>query len=437
MNRNPLMPPGDYPLQWRLADGSSVSGVLSLAGAENVTGMAYDLPAEPPSPDVAARIDPSWTVWEPSVKPYGVVRGELRNNLDVAFPEAYVSHQLPGQSMLLAELAVAGPRLRENMDLQFDEITFQVGGLTELSGVTPLKTYRYLEQFADDAPFGGTWNGDSTQEWTGTNGDQLRLHFLASFTAPQLYKLSFTTTPVITVTGHRRPLHDWMDDYVRPVAELSSFAIGEPQPVTFASVKSGGRDESSVYGRELTQQRYEAERPRPGALGALVHCGPGGAPLTDLLAGWAELKSRYVTFADYFTSISARPLPVTSRFIALVAALESFHGVDAGDATFELWQRLTQLATSLPEEIRTPIEKATTSIPRVLQGILQEPRNVWHIMGKARNNLAHGNIRQTDEQLRMLTRLGHTVAVGLVLRTFGVPPARLASAIDRGEWPLL
>jgi hypothetical protein len=70
--------------------------------------MAYGLPAEPPSADVSAQIHPSWTAWEPSTRPYGTVRGELRNNLDVAFPEAYVSHQLPGQSQLLAELAVAG-----------------------------------------------------------------------------------------------------------------------------------------------------------------------------------------------------------------------------------------------------------------------------------------------------------------------------------------
>lgn len=154
------------------------------------------------------------------------------------------------------------------------------------------------------------------------------MHYLASFTAPQLYKLSFTTAPVVTLTGSARSLRDWMKTYVHPVAELTSFATGKPQPVTFASVKIGGRNESSVYGRELTQQRYEAERPRPGALQALVHCGPGSASLTELIAGWGDLKDRYVTFADYFTSISTTPLPVTSRFIALVAALESFHGVD-------------------------------------------------------------------------------------------------------------
>ena len=81
--------------------------------------------------------------------------------------------------------------------------------------------------------------------------------------------------------------------------------------MTFASVKSGGRDESSVYGRELPQQCYEAERPRPGALQAPLHGGPDGAPLTDLLAGWAELKGRYVTFADY-SPLTGSPRPPTS-----------------------------------------------------------------------------------------------------------------------------
>jgi hypothetical protein len=249
MNQNPLLQPGDYPLQWRLADGSSVAGMLALPRAENVTGMAYDLPTDPPSTNVAARIHTSWTSWEPSTRPYGVVRGELRNNLDVAFPEAYVSHQLPGQSLLLADLAVGeGPRLRENTDLLFNEITFQVGGLTELSGVTPLKSYDYPQQLVDGAAFGGTWNAGSTQEWTSADGDDLRMHYLASFTAPQGYKMWFTTAPVITVTGRARPLREWMDTYVHPVAELASFATGEPQPITFACVTLGGRDESSVYG---------------------------------------------------------------------------------------------------------------------------------------------------------------------------------------------
>jgi hypothetical protein len=63
---------------------------------------------------------------------------------------------------------------------------------------------------------------------------------------------------------------------------LTLFGGGEPQPITFACVKLGGRDESSVYGRELTQQRYDASGRRAAGTGALRTC---GAPLTDLLAG--------------------------------------------------------------------------------------------------------------------------------------------------------
>jgi len=104
--------------------------------------MAYDLPAKSMSTGHDGWIDPSWTAWEPSVEPYGVARGQLRNNLDVALIDASVSHELPGQSRLQADLAVCGANLRENTDLLFDEITFQVTGLTALSGVPPLEVLR-------------------------------------------------------------------------------------------------------------------------------------------------------------------------------------------------------------------------------------------------------------------------------------------------------
>ena len=72
--------------------------------------------------------------------------------------------------------------------------------------------------------------------------------------------------------------------------------------------------------------------------------------------------------------------------------------------------------------------------PLITTGVVDLPS-----VGKSRARPEHfvEVVVGADEQLRMLTRLGHTVAVGLVLRTFGVPPARLASAIDRGDWPLL
>jgi hypothetical protein len=69
---------------------------------------------------------------------------------------------------------------------------------------------------------------------------------------------------------------------------------------------------------------------------------------------------------------------------------------------------------------------------------MQNPFSIWHVMGKARNNLAHGNNRrQRDDQLATLTRIGHTVAVALVLHTFGVPTTHLAADIENGIWPVL
>ncbi|MET9265255.1 hypothetical protein [Amycolatopsis sp. NPDC004079] len=476
MNKNQLLSVGEYPLEWRLADGSSVPGVLTLAGAETVTGTAYGLPAEPPSHEDAARARPSWTVWEPGVKPYGVVRGELRNNLDIALPDACVSHQLPGHSVLLASLAMIGPKLRDNRDLVFDEITFQVEGLTELSGVAPLKEYKIPQRLADDATYGGTWNGESTQEWTNHGGDRVRMHYVASFAAPQGYKLSFTTAPVITVSGRPRPLDEWMNTYVRPSAELAGFAVNRPQAITFVTVEREGVGHASVYGRELSQQRFDAEQAAPGAMPALVRCGPGRASMPDLIGRWSAMKRDYPVFADYLTSIPAPGLPITARFTALMASLESFHTIKYGAGplgkkefsreknnvmkeirnsrdvsevnydwlrrwgnffgTYELRERLRALHAGLPRALQDLVNAAVEPVPDLLADVVANPEDIWHIAGKARNNLAHGNTPQTNEQLSLLTQLGNTLAVGHVLSLLGAPADPFAAAITRGDWRL-
>ncbi|MBN9748594.1 hypothetical protein DMP23_47750 [Amycolatopsis sp. A1MSW2902] len=476
MNRNPLLPVGEYPLEWRLADGSSVSGILALAGAQNVTGMAYDLPAEPPSADVAAKTNSYWTVWEPSEKPYGAVRGELRNNLDAALPGAYVSHQAPGQSVLFAELAVVGPRLRENTELIFDEITFQADGLTELSGVAPLKDYNVPLRLVDDAPYGAAWNDASTREWTSPDGDRVRMHYLASFAPPQGYKLSFTTAPVITVSGRPQPIDEWMSTYIRPCAELAGFATNRPQAITFVSVKREGAGAASVYGREVTQQRFDAELSRPGTMPTLVHCGPGGLSLPDLVSRWSFMKEEYPVFLDYLASIPVEGLPITARFTALMASLESFHTIKYGAGpvsrnvfsreknramreirnscdvskesyawlrrwgnffgTYELRERLSALNEGLPQVLRDLVDASTDPIPRLLSDVVKEPQDIWQIAGKARNNLAHGNTPQTSEQLTFLTRLGNTIAVGHALSLLEAPADPFVTAIKRGDWRL-
>jgi hypothetical protein len=67
---------------------------------------------------------------------------------------------------------------------------------------------------------------------------------------------------------------------------------------------------------------------------------------------------------------------------------------------------------------------------------MQNPFSIWHVMGKARNNLAHGNNRrQSDDQLAMPTRIGHTVAVALVPHAIGVATTRLATAIAAHHAP--
>jgi hypothetical protein len=378
--------------------------------------------------------------------------------------------------MLLAQLAVVGPTLRENPELLFDEITFQVDGLTELSGVAPLKEYKVPLQLVDGVPYGGAWNGESTQEWTGSDGDRVQMHYLASFAAPQWYKLSFTTAPVITVSGRPRPLDEWMSTYIRPSAELASFATSRPQAITFVNVKRDGAGSASVYGRELTQQRFDAELPRPGAMPAIVRCRPDSVSMPDVISRWSAMKREYPVFLDYLTSIPVEGLPITARFAALMAALESFHSIRYGAGpmgrndfsreknkvlkqirqscdvsqesyawlrrwgnffgTYELRERLSALNESLPSALRDLVHSSVDPIPDLLADVVRNPQDIWQIAGKARNNLAHGNTPQTSAQLALLTRLGNAIVVGHALSLLEVPVDPFVAAIKRGDWRL-
>ncbi|MEU0532333.1 HEPN domain-containing protein [Amycolatopsis tolypomycina] len=459
-------------ITWQLANGNEIHGHLDFPTARRVSGTAFGLPMETSAGSDVDSEEGFWVSTTP--RQYGTLRGLLRNGHDVALLNAQVTPVLPEHTLVGADLALRGPGLRANTDLLFPKFRFQVGGLTELAGVAPLKL-RIPRTLAKGTEFSGTWTAP-TQTWTTAEGDTITLDFVATINAPSPYELRVRTSPIVTVTGTARPAPAWLRDYARPLAELTSLATTQPQAVTWAAV-GDDTGEYQLLGREITQERYDADLPKPDALPALFRCGPGGTTLPDLLTRWTALANDQPVFVDYLRTVFRNPLPVTSRFVALIAALEGFHtakhgsgplgkkefdrekdavfkrlkkteGVSEDDrawlrqwgnyfGSYELHERFRRLAADLPKDLQHHITAAVQPIPPLLHGIMNDPIDIWQLMGKARNNLAHGNTPQSTDQLTALTRLGHTLAVATALQELGLTPTHLDALMRTEKWSIV
>jgi hypothetical protein len=430
-------------------------------------------------------MDGDLRTFEPHGDDFAMLRGSTRRGDDAVLLGAHVEHSPDGTSFARAETALVGEGIPE--DLMFASAEFQVGGLTEISGIRPLKQVKVPTNMDGDPEASAVWDSAATsQEWVTPKGDTVLLRFKPLFEWKQHYSFSLTTTPVIFVSGKPRTAEDWLSQYVRPLAEITTFATQRPQPVCWVVLRDSGDNPApvQVFAKDITQQPYHATPPEFTELisygnGALVRLGPGGAALPDLLDGWAALQSTYSTFFDYLTVALRGPMNARSQFLALLPALEGLHvakygdgpmprseyknqrksvvsrlseaeGVSQEDADFikewlsglgsyELAYRLREIAgKELGPELRRRIDKQVDPLPAVLKGIVQNPPDVWSVMGTVRNRIAHGDPRRpSDPQLAALTRLAHAVATGAALNLLGVPETVLCDAIDQERWQVL
>lgn len=105
------------------------------------------------------------TSFEPHEDAQEILRAWLRSGNEAVLLGARIEHLFPQTSRVASRMALIGWRIPEN--LQFDAVRFQVGGLTELAGVYPLKSVTLPKTLDGDAEFGATWNAEmAEQTWT-------------------------------------------------------------------------------------------------------------------------------------------------------------------------------------------------------------------------------------------------------------------------------
>ena len=488
-----ILASGAYPCQWTYRD-QVISGGIRLEGSQVPTGEMFDVPG-------------TWVEgegcrsFEPHEDTVGVLRGRLRSGFEMVLLDVRMQHLLPERSWVDGQMALTGSALPAK--LLFDSVRFQVGGLAELAGVYPVKSITLPDSLDGDAVVSATWNAEmAAQAWTTGDGDSLELEFTATIDHGRWYSFALSSAPVITVLGRPRSAEDWMRQYVRPLAEITTLATLRSQPVSWVTLyhtakASAGlpfpdgvpRRETEhipvqVFADYIAQQPYDAAPTEAPDLisydtGTLVRLGPDGATLPDLLAGWQALQTTYITFFDYLTTALRASMSAKSRFLALVPALEGFHlakygdgpiprrefkkqrkavlqrirdldGVNQGDVEFltnwlsvygsyQLADRLRVLVDQeVGEGLRERIRARTDPVPESLTSLVDQPEDVWAVMGTVRNRIAHGSDKQpSSTQLAALTRLAHTVAIGASLNLLGVPDTVLCAAIDQGRWPVI
>jgi hypothetical protein len=124
-----MLDTGIYPCQWTYRE-QEIDGQIWLEGSQAPGGEMFDPPGTWGEGGGHQSFSPHSNTAE-------MLWGRLRQGYKTVLLDVGIGHSQPGRSGLQARKALIGTDLPGN--LLFDSVRFQVGGLTELSGVYPLK----------------------------------------------------------------------------------------------------------------------------------------------------------------------------------------------------------------------------------------------------------------------------------------------------------
>lgn len=421
-----------------------------------------------------------------------VLRGRLENGYEVILLDGQIGHGFAGRTGVSAAMALAGWEIPD--DLLFGMVEFQVGGLSELATVPPLKAVQFSMAPAEGAEFAARWDAESEQRWRSADGDEIELKFTAAIDWSGYYGMTVATSPIMRIRGTPRTVREWLCEYVVPMVELTSMATARRQPVAWVKVGSdaGARSVASVqvFGPMVeAQAAFNATEPELDQMISEVHAslislGPAGVNLVTLLSRWRELREKHRTFYEYL--IMARTDPHASdraRLMTVLPALEALHdrlhgspspepgekrrnevlnrihemrqyvggrsGLTNDDMQFLeerlapsdgiLARRLTRLVErNLTSELRAQLTRLIDPLPEALVlDKVTETQTAWAAMGTVRNRLAHGKPLLSARQVAAAARLANTVAVAVALQVLEVPDAALRAGVEHRRWPTL
>jgi hypothetical protein len=469
--------PGDYDCTLLIEDGRHAAS-LTLKADRMPHGTVHEVAG-------GSSIDEQGTrTWWPITAKLPLVRGQLRSGAELLLIDVRLTYSDPnGSADFSATQCIVGTD--HDADDLFTGVSFQVGGLTELSGVQPIKDMLLTEVGVKGGQYGFTENADADQSWV-VDGYTYSLQWWSRLRTFDPFGYGVTYFPVVEVEGPAAKAADWFDDIITPVRHIASMATAHPQPVAWVRLhwheneSLGGRDrQAQLFNAGISQQPVEAVRPDRNGTQVLIRLSQDSLSLADLIQNWLRLSDEQKTFVDLFTVNLYDRLPLRARFLTLMPALESYHATKYGEgpvtdeehraqkttvldlldqaglaqdqvqwlkdevsdrSTYGLPRRLGKIRKNLPPELRAVVDAAIKARPaNRLQAPPERPtQDFWVIMSGIRNAVAHGGrVQPSTEDLLAWNRMAYTLAMGVLLAELGAPVRHLVDMIKHGDWSVL
>ncbi|MEV1070868.1 hypothetical protein [Micromonospora parva] len=465
----PRLKPDEYRCVWLVPEGGGetrrIDGDVELIADRPPRGNAYgDVPME-------SQISPNGETSTsfPQVYSHAILRGELRNGLDVLLLDAQIVSWHPDAAAIDARAALVGYWSKSDDSLAFDDIKLQITSLDAISGVGPLKSFTF--------PTGGTdfykrsWtvkaNPESEQSWS-DSGVEFELGYDASLSIGDayFYRMSFSPTLWIKLPD-RLNFDDCLKTWVEPIRRIVSLASGRSEQLTFLAmgVRSGDNVPPArerrlqVYGYGISQEPFASRGNEVSRIKPAFTTKWNGISLLDLVRRWQSLASEHHPLLEtYGSSIVIPRQHPRAQYLLLIQALEGLHGYEHRSDTerkvFEHGNKREQvveeleLASCLSAPVMRFIKKFLAKRPlssldaclrdlfgalpvdvtsdlgntNLLRSVQDDPRLPQGVAGALRiirNDLAHGTKGYPVQDLNEVSQVLERVARAHLLRVLG------------------
>lgn len=178
---------------------------------------------------------------------------------------------IPGHANFRASLALIGTALDDiATNPAFSEVKVQITGIDRMSGVVPLKSFRFPSSDAEhlDGEWVAEGNPGSSLEWL-TDARSMYFEYDGSARIGDPYSYSLAFSPVIRMSAaDALPIRVWIEDWVLPLRRITTLATGNPEQVTYLDVTlESHADTETRRSARCMDRLYKRCRTRPEGRG--------------------------------------------------------------------------------------------------------------------------------------------------------------------------
>ncbi|MGW5154430.1 ApeA N-terminal domain 1-containing protein [Nonomuraea wenchangensis] len=280
--------------------------------------------------------DSRWVPFPQTYRP-SLVTGRLLNGLLVILVDPVVALWTGDRATIHARAALVGRTPSAPTTIRASQMTMQVTGLDAISGIGPLRQFKYPQGTDGRQYLDWAWEAvgrpESTQKWSDGSAE-VELWFRNSFNVSTAYHFRLAFSPVVQVTFSEPLDFDTaLNDWATPLCNLVALSTGRLEKITYLDLQldTPGSQPATlqVYGLGLHQRPHysdpeELQKARPNFFLADEDTG-----LLTLLRRWQKLTAEHHPLLETYASlVFVADQHPRSRFQLLIQAIEGLHGVE-------------------------------------------------------------------------------------------------------------